>query len=303
MNSFRYSRQSGIRYLERIVPGGPSARQCVPIKFARAMPISRSFLAKWITRRRAPPGTLDVLSDVYSPELDNTRDIVVYRPASYDRSAGRYPVIYMHDGQNLFDPETAFAGEWGVDRAIAHAPRKARRALVVGIHNRGNERLNEYSPFVDRERGGGLGDAYVDFIVNTLKPMIDERYSTQADVASTGIVGSSMGGLLSLYAFFRAPAQFGFVGALSPALWFGGGAIFDCVKGAPFVPGRIYLDTGTREGPRTLINARDMRDLLESKGYKRGRDLRYVEDLGGMHNEAAWGRRFKRALPFLLGVH
>lgn len=162
------------------------------------MPISRSFLSKWMTRRRSPPGTLDVIPNVHSPELDNSRDVFVYRPVSYAKGNSRYPVIYMHDGQNLFDPETAFAGEWGVDRAIARAPRKARRALIVGIPNMGAGRLDEYSPFVDRQRGGGRGDAYLDFIVNTLKPMIDERYRTLPDVASTGIVGSSLGGLLSL---------------------------------------------------------------------------------------------------------
>ena len=266
------------------------------------MPISRSFISKWMTRRRSPPGTLDVIPDVYSPELDNSRDIFVYRPASYDKSGGSYPVIYMHDGQNLFDPETAFAGEWGVDRAIAHAPRKARRALIVGIPNRGAERLEEYSPFIDPMRGGGRGDAYLDFIINTLKPMIDERYRTLPDPSSTGIVGSSMGGLLSLYAFFTQPSHFGFAGALSPSLWYADAAIFDWVQAAPFVPGRIYLDTGTREGPRTLSFARAMYALLEEKGYVRGRNLQWVEDEGGVHNEAAWGRRFKKALPFLLGV-
>jgi predicted alpha/beta superfamily hydrolase len=266
------------------------------------MPISRSFLSKWMTRRRSPPGVLDVIPDVHSPELDNSRDVFVYTPASYAKGTSRYPVIYMHDGQNLFDPETAFAGEWGVDRAIAHAPRKARRAIVVGLPNRGVERLDEYSPFVDPARGGGRGDAYIDFILNTVKPMIDERYRTLSESASTGIVGSSLGGLLSLYAFFRQPAQFGFAGALSPALWFGHEAIFDFVQDAPFIPGRIYLDVGTREGQRTLQHARAMRDLLVKKGYKRGSTLKWVEDVGGMHNEAAWGRRFKKALPFLLGV-
>lgn len=270
------------------------------------MPISRSFLSKWMTRRRSPPGTLDVIPQVHSPELDNSRDIIVYRPASYAKGTSRYPVIYMHDGQNLFDPQTAFAGEWGVDRAIAHAPRKARRALIVGIPNRGAERMDEYSPFVDPVRGGGRGDAYLDFIINTVKPLIDERYRAIPDVESTGIVGSSLGGLLSLYAFFRQPAQFGFVGALSPALWYANEAIFAWVKDAPVVPGRIYLDVGTREGARTLMHARAMRDLLQEKGYRRGpgagRDLKWVEDAGGMHNEAAWGRRFKKALPFLLGV-
>jgi predicted alpha/beta superfamily hydrolase len=267
------------------------------------MPISPGFLAKWISRRRSPPGELDLLPNVHSPELGNARDIYIYRPSSYSKANGRYPVIYMHDGQNLFDPATSFAGEWGVDRAIAHAPRKARRALIVAIPNRGPERLDEYSPFVDPDRGGGRGDAYLDFILNTLKPLIDERYRTLPEPEHTGIVGSSLGGLISLYAFFRQPSAFGFTGVLSPALWFAQRAIFDFVDAAPRVPGRIYLDVGTREGQQTLLHARAMRDLLEKKGYRRGHDLCWVEDVGGMHNEAAWGRRFRKALPFLLGVN
>ena len=184
----------------------------------------------------------------------------------------------MHDGQNLFDPETAFAGEWGVDRAIAHAPRKARRALIVGIPNMGIGRLDEYSPFVDRAAGGGRGDAYLDFIVEHAQA--DDRRALPHDsrLASTGIVGFVAGRLLSLYAFFRQPARFGFAGAMSPALWYGDDAIFEWMQDAPFVPGRIYLDVGTREGQRTLSNARAMRDLLVAKGYRRGRDLKWVED-------------------------
>jgi predicted alpha/beta superfamily hydrolase len=263
---------------------------------------SARFLDKWKARRRTAPGRLDVIPAVESRELGNRRDILVYLPASYEKNDKPYPVLYMHDGQNLFDPETAFAGEWGVDRAIARAPRKARRALIVGIPNRGAERLDEYSPFIDPMRGGGRGDAYLDFIINTLKPIIDDRYRTQSDAEATGIVGSSMGGLLSLYAFFRQPAHFGFAGALSPSLWYADSAIFGWIEQTPFVPGRIYLDTGTREGPRTLAYARAMYALLEEKGYVRGRNLQWVEDEGGVHNEAAWGRRFKKALPFLLGV-
>ena len=109
-----------------------------------------------------------------------------------------------------------------------------------------------------------------------------------------------MGALISLYAFFRRPASFGFVGAMSPALWFGEGEIFPYVEGAANVGGRVYLDVGGREGAGTLANARAMRDLLERKGYRQGRDLKWVEDAHGQHNEAAWGKRLRKALPFLL---
>lgn len=264
------------------------------------MPISRNFIEKWMSRGRQAPGTLHVLHDVFAPQLGNRRDIVVYTPASYARTDRRFPVLYMHDGQNLFDPRTSFAGEWGVDKAMARAPRKGRRAIVVGIPNMGVDRMKEYSPWVDDSHGGGGGDAYVDFLVHTLKPRIDAEFRTQQDRESTGIVGSSLGALISLYAFFRAPTAFGIVGALSPAFWFAAGGIFPFVQEAANVGGRIYLDVGMREGAGTLANARSMRDLLISKGYTPGDDLMWVEDPEGVHNEAAWGRRMRDALPFLL---
>ena len=167
------------------------------------MPLHTSFLHKWMQRRRTPPGVLEVIPQVYSASLGNSRDILVYLPSSYAKTERRFPVLYMHDGQNLFDPNTSFAGEWGVDVALARAPRKGRRAIIVGIPNMGMERIREYSPFVDARSGGGLGDAYLDFLLGTVKPMIDERYRTQPEPRSTGIVGSSLGGLISAYAFFR----------------------------------------------------------------------------------------------------
>src|SRR5688500_11421179 len=207
----------------------------------------------------------------------------------------------MHDGQNLFDPATSFAGEWGVDSALARAPRKGRRAIIVGIPNAGIDRISEYSPFVDARIGGGQGDAYLDWIEETVKPIIDTRYRTVRGPEGTGIGGSSLGGLISLYAFFRSSARYGFAAILSPALWFGDGQIFRFIESAGYVRGRIYLDVGTGEGDGTLANARAMRDRLVDLGYQRGHDLMWVEDKGGMHNEAAWGRRLRRALPFLLG--
>jgi predicted alpha/beta superfamily hydrolase len=262
---------------------------------------SASFLEKWHARRRTPPGRLEVISDVHSPQLGNHRDILVYLPAAYDRSEKRFPVLYMHDGQNLFDPTTSFAGEWGVDAAVAKAPRKGRRVIIVGVPNAGIDRIREYSPFVDDRNGGGAGDAYLAFLHETVKPLVDARYRTDPGPRATGLAGSSLGGLISLYGFFRHPGRWGFTGALSPALWFAGAAIFRTVESAGYVRGRVYLDVGTREGEGTLAKARAMRDLLIAMGYRPGRDLMWVEDTGGMHNEAAWGRRMREALPFLLG--
>ena len=245
--------------------------------------------------------TLDILEGVYSPELDNRRNVLVYLPPSYRRSRRSYPVLYMHDGQNLFDPATSFAGEWGVGRILDAAARRGLEAIVVGVPNMGAERLDEYSPFHDPAAGGGgRGEAYAGFVGGTLKALVDQRFRTRRSPEQTGIAGSSMGGLISLYALFRHPETFGAAGVLSPSLWFAGGAIFSEIERAPSVPGRIYLDVGTQEGTEHVANTRRMRDLLLAKGYRSGRDLRWLESRCGRHDERSWGRRFARALPFLL---
>ncbi|HWQ14881.1 MAG TPA: glycogen debranching protein GlgX [Roseiflexaceae bacterium] len=244
-------------------------------------------------------GTLVTVAGFHSPQLGNTRDILVHLPPAYYYGDTRYPVIYMHDGQNLFDEATSYAGEWHVDEAMEQLARRGRPAIVVGIPNMGARRLDEYSPFAGGD-GGGQGDAYLSFIVDTLKPYIDRAFRTRPNREHTGILGSSMGGLISLYAFFRRPDVFGFVGALSPAFWFAGGAIFPLVQDAQPPKGRIYLDIGTAERERTVQSARHMRDLLVARGYRPGRWLRYVEEKGAAHTEAAWARRLPGALAFLL---
>jgi len=245
---------------------------------------------------------LEVLEGVHSPELANQRDVLVYLPPSYRRSERLYPVLYMQDGQNLFDPSTSFAGEWGVGRAMNAAARRGLEAIVVGVPNLGPERVDEYSPYADAEAGGGgKGAAYAAFLAHTLKPIVDQRFRTRRERDQTVVAGSSMGGLISLVALLRHPDTFGAAGVLSPSLWFAGGAIFSEVERAPFVSARIYLDIGVQEGPRHVANARRMRDLLLRKGYRLGHDFRWLESRCGRHDERSWGRRFARALPFLLG--
>jgi predicted alpha/beta superfamily hydrolase len=244
---------------------------------------------------------LETLRDFYSPQLDNRRDILVRLPPSYGPRSRRFPVLYLHDGQNLFDPSTSYAGDWGLHRVVVALARQRVEAILVGIPNMGVERLDEYSPFADPEMGGGAGDRYLDFVIQTLKPAIDRDFRTRPERRHTGIVGSSMGGLLSLYGFFRRPYAFGSAGVLSPSLWFAGEAIFPWVESAPFVTGRVYLDIGALEGPQHVLRARRMRDLLIAKGYRLGENLRWLESRCGRHDEVSWGRRFARALPFLLG--
>jgi isoamylase len=252
------------------------------------------------TEEHTVTGEVRVLKEVWSPQLENHRDILVYLPPSYFRSEKRYPVLYMHDGQNLFDEATSHAGEWGVDETMEAESRHGLEAIVVGIPNMCDDRCDEYSPWPDPESGGGRGDAYIDFIVDTLKPIVDRDFRTRPEQEMTGIFGSSMGGLISLYGFFRNDYTFGFCGAMSPSLWFADRQLYRYLCEAPFVSGRIYMDVGTAEGEEALEDARRVRAFLEVLGYSSGDMLRYLEFPNADHSEAAWGARLRRALRFLV---
>ena len=256
----------------------------------------RARFERFYSRRR---GRLDRLRDVWSPQLRNRRDLVIYLPPAYG-GRRRFPVVYMQDGQNLFDAGTSYAGEWGLRESLDALTVKGVAAIIVGVSNGGGERIAEYSPFVDAHDGGGRGDLYLSFLTDTVKPLIDGRFSTRPERSQTGIAGSSMGGLISLYGCLRRPEVFGLAAALSPSVWFADRAIIPFVASAAFVPGRMYLDVGAQEGDRHVANARAVRDALLAKSYSEGRDLQYVEDPCGAHDEAAWGRRFPRALSFLV---
>jgi predicted alpha/beta superfamily hydrolase len=246
-------------------------------------------------------GTMLRHPSLHSPELGNSRDVFVYLPPSYEKEPERrYPVLYMHDGQNLFDDRTSFAGAWRVDRALDDAGRVGLDAIVVALPNAGRERINEYSPFIDPRHGGGRGETYMKFIVETVKPHIDGRFRTVPDRHSTGLAGSSMGGLISMYGYFQHPTVFGFCGVLSPAFWFAQGAIYDFMEQSPYVPGRIYIDCGTSEGEKVHQDVRRACQLLHAKGYQKGRDLLCVVEPGAGHTEQAWSARLQRALRFLL---
>jgi predicted alpha/beta superfamily hydrolase len=263
-------------------------------------------------------GDVRVLPQLASPQLGNQRDILVYLPPSYAAGAGsdrRYPVLYMHDGQNLFDAETSFAGEWRVDETCELLAREGVELIVVGVPNAEERRLDEYTPFRSRGGEGGRGDAYLSFLVETLKPIIDQSFRTLPQREQTGLLGSSLGGLISLYAAFRHAATFGLIGAMSPSLWFADAAIFPYVRRALFSPARIYLDVGTREGGRSAVdrlllhassrryygNVFRMHELLIAKGYRSGSDMHYIEEPLGTHHESAWARRLPDALRFLYG--
>lgn len=237
-------------------------------------------------------GTVLVQPQVYSPQLDNRRDILIYLPPSYFAGDRPYPVMYMQDGQNLFDAATSFVGvKWGVDDALQALSADGLEAIVVGIPNMGDRRMQEYTPPTN-PWWRGTGDRYVAFLIETLKPLVDRDFRTLTDRSHTGIFGSSLGALISLYAFFSRSDIFGFVGAMSPSLWVGRGLLLDQVRAARQVQGRIYLDNGSREP-----SAQRLADLLRERGHA---DFKYVVDVGGRHTEADWARRLPEALRFLL---
>jgi predicted alpha/beta superfamily hydrolase len=245
-------------------------------------------------------GNIRVLPGFESPELGNTRDVQVYLPPSYGGSGRHYPVIYMHDGQNLFDATTSFAGEWGVDDTLERLGPEGIEAIVVAVPNMGDRRIDEYSPYPDGRRGGGRGDAYLEFLVRSLKPEIDRRFRTRHERTHTGIMGSSMGGLISLYGFLRHADVFGFAGVMSPSLWFAGHAIVGTVTSCQPWAGKVYLDIGTGEGRPSVRDARQMARLLRRTASRPRLSVMYVEGRGAVHHESAWAGRFERAVRFLL---
>ncbi|MBW2701845.1 MAG: hypothetical protein JRF33_13600 [Deltaproteobacteria bacterium] len=244
------------------------------------------------------------------PGLQDRR-VDVFLPEGYDSDpSARFPVLYMHDGQNLFDPaQAAFGVAWEVDETLdaltaqGHVPPH----IVVGIHNTA-ERIDDYTPDVDPSYGGGKGDLYADFLAEVLKPAIDHHFRTQPGRESTAIMGSSLGGIISLHIFMRHPLVFGRVGAVSPSLWWNDRSPvfrFEAYDGP--MPHRLWLDMGTGEdsdalmGPYLVENLRQVRSRAESQGMVYGDDLACLEDPKAEHNEAAWANRLDSILTFLLG--
>lgn len=228
-------------------------------------------------------------------------------PPGYDSSDARYPVLYLQDGQNLFDPSTAFAGnDWHADLTAADAIcRGAVEPLIlVGIYNTGVRRISEYTPTRDpRTRKGGKAFRYAQMMAREIKPFIDHEYRTRKSAADSGVGGSSLGALVSLTAALTYPRVFGRLALMSPSVWWDQHAILPLVEAweRPERP-RIWLDAGTAEGnnPEKVIrDARLLRDAFRAKGWRDGADLCYEEIQGAGHNEWAWGERFGRVLEYL----
>ena len=240
----------------------------------------------------------------HSRYLEHDRTVLVYLPPEYDQAtADRYPVLYLHDGQNVFDQATSFGDEWRVDETAQEliAGGCIEPIIVVGVYNTGDHRIEEYTPTPSADgTAGGRADDYGRMLVEELKPFIDATYKTFPGAANTAIGGSSLGGLLTLHLGLRYPTAFGKLAVLSPSVWWDDRVILREVEALPGKRAqRIWLDVGAREGERCVSDSRLLRDALVAKGWVLGEDLSYFEAEDGEHNERSWGARVAPMLEFL----
>jgi len=237
------------------------------------------------------------------PDLNRERTVRIYLPPGYTHGKRRYPVLYMHDGQNLFDEATAnAAGEWGVDETLnALAKSRGLKVIVVGIDHGGAERIHELNAWDNPEFGKGEGAQYLSFIVDVLKPWIDQHYRTLPDRRHTMIMGSSMGGLISSYAISRYPQVFGGAGIFSPAYWLAPQAFADTQARPPPRTDRVYFYAGGSESESMVPDIKRMAALLRLGGLP-AKNLQVRVNPVGRHNEAAWRAEFPRAIEWLFGV-
>lgn len=238
------------------------------------------------------------IGPVRSRHLGNAREVVVCLPPGYDEAPERrYPVLYLQDGQNLFDPATSYVPgkPWRLGEAAEEriAGRTVEPLVLVGVFNTGAARVDEYTPTrSERSQAGGKADLYGRFLVEELKPHIDARLRTRPGRETTGLAGSSLGGLLTLHLGLRYPDVFSRLGVMSPSVWWDREVILRTVRALERKPSlRIWLDIGTAEGDRTVAGARKLRQALVEKGWRPGGDLHYLEAEGAAHDEAAWGAR------------
>jgi predicted alpha/beta superfamily hydrolase len=237
--------------------------------------------------------------------LHNQRDLIVYLPPGYrEEPQRRFPVLYLHDGQNLFDGATSFIPgmDWHVGQTADNCIRSGavQPLIIVGIYNLGKVRVQEYTPTKAPRLGGGRADRYAKFLLQEVMPFIQREYRALSDARFTGMGGSSLGGLLSLYLGLKHPQVFSRLAALSPSVWWNQRVILRFAAETRVQPRpRIWLDIGTKEGPRIVHDVEEFRDVLLQNGWQLDKDLHYERIEGAEHNEAAWAQRVGPFLQFL----
>jgi predicted alpha/beta superfamily hydrolase len=235
--------------------------------------------------------------------LSRPRDLVVYLPPCYDDHRDRrYPVLYMHDGQNLFDAGTAFGGQhWRLGQMadMLTVEGRVEPLIIVGVNHTDQGRALEYTPSRDPKLGGGLAKDYGRLLTEELKPFIDARYRTAPEREHTGLGGSSLGGLATVYLGLRHADVFSRLAVLSPSVWWHRHAILRQVSRIGYKPTRIWLDMGTAESKNGIADVRRLRSALLRAGWREDVDLAYFEIPGGTHSESAWAQRIGDVLQFL----
>ncbi len=245
--------------------------------------------------------------DFFIPQLGRHRRIWACLPPDYWTSGRRYPVVYMQDGQNLFDNPDAIFGSWGIDKALNRLflddnppSGQSLQPIFIGIENGGDRRIAEYSAWKNDEHGGGEAGQYLDFVCDTLKPFVDEHLRTLPGRADTGIAGSSMGGLFALYAALEKPDIFGMAGVFSPSLWFSNEILSFVRKCKPVFPQKILLMAGQQESDTMVSDLLDLYETLLEAGHD-DHNLHYDLHTDGAHAEWFWAREFEHALRWLFG--
>ncbi len=232
------------------------------------------------------------------PQLRRRRRISVLLPWNYTESTQRYPVLYLQDGQNLFEDNAPF-GTWGVDKQLAFLAQNGNgNFIVVAIDHGGKDRISEYSPYDSQKWGEGLGREYASFLAETLKPYIDQQFRTLPGREHTGIGGSSMGGLISIYAGIMFPKVYSKFMIFSPSLWLTPRVYYEPFQFSAFQSTKIYLYAGAKEGAGMLANAQRFKEVLEKRSQGRIQ-LQLEVDPEGRHNEARWGKEFPKASKWL----
>ncbi|HUG47626.1 MAG TPA: alpha/beta hydrolase-fold protein [Candidatus Limnocylindria bacterium] len=227
-------------------------------------------------------------------------------PAAAAVSGRRYPVLYFHDGQNVFDQVTSYSGEWHVDETLEMLAGEGLEAIAVAVPNAGDGRMDEYNPWPESDhlwhgrRVGGMGDAYLAFLTETVMALVEGSFPVSRAREATGVIGSSMGGLISLYALLACGDRFGLAGVMSPSLGWSDFRLLRLIEERGLPPARLHLDMGGLEWRGMTAQARRLRGLLLAQGFVEGRDLHYVEDPRARHDEGAWAARLPDALRFLL---
>jgi alpha-glucosidase len=234
---------------------------------------------------------------IEAPQLQTTKKIWIYLPKNYDATKKKYPVIYMHDAQNLFDAKTSFVGEWNVDEKLDSLN---AQVIVVGIEHGNEKRMDELTPYKNEKYGGGNADNYLEFIVKTLKPAIDTKYRTKTNARNTGIMGSSLGGLVSYYAILKYPEVFGKAGIFSPSFWFNRKEIIELTNTIPKLKTKIYFLCGDNEGDADMItDLNKIDDLISEKRCECKKLTKKKIVKGGQHNEKLWRDGFANAFVWL----